>query len=87
MPPHEPLVSAHTMQTHVQVGPGSLNIGGVGDKLRERAALVALLQLPGTRWAEITFEVLEADSALAVLERQLSGRDTLFPERGGSNPR
>ncbi|WP_449060489.1 DNA-processing protein DprA [Planomonospora algeriensis] len=54
----------------------------MGEKLRERAALVALLRLPGIRWSEITFEVLEADSALTVLDRHLSGRDTLFPDTG-----
>ncbi|GAB3940968.1 hypothetical protein GCM10029976_059480 [Kribbella albertanoniae] len=44
----------------------------------ERAALVALLQQPGVRWAEVTAEVLELGSATVVLERYLAGGDVLF---------
>ncbi|REE98745.1 DNA-processing protein DprA [Thermomonospora umbrina] len=48
--------------------------------LRERAALVALLRLPGARWNETAHEVLEADSAVGVLERRLRLQDVLFDE-------
>jgi DNA processing protein len=49
-------------------------------ELRERAALVALLQQPGARWHEITLDVLDAESAIDVLRRRLGLEDTLFPE-------
>jgi len=49
-------------------------------ELRERAALVALLQQPGARWHEVALDVLDAESAIDVLERRLGMQDTLFPE-------
>lgn len=55
-------------------------IGDMIPELRERAALVALLQLPGARWHEITLDVVEANSAIDVLRHRLGLEDTLFPE-------
>jgi DNA processing protein len=49
-------------------------------ELRERAALVALLQQPGARWHEVALDALDAESAVDVLERRLGMQDTLFPE-------
>jgi DNA processing protein len=49
-------------------------------ELRERAALVALLQQPGARWHEVALDVLDAESAVDVLERRPGMQDTLFPE-------
>ncbi|GAB3806500.1 DNA-processing protein DprA [Micromonospora zhanjiangensis] len=46
----------------------------------ERAALVALLRQPGSRWPEIALEVQEAGSALAVLGRTVGETGTLFPQ-------
>ncbi|MER7207064.1 MULTISPECIES: DNA-processing protein DprA [Streptosporangium] len=49
-------------------------------ELRERAALVALLQRPGAKWQDIALDVLEVGSAVTVLERGLRLQETLFPE-------
>ncbi|WP_440081589.1 DNA-processing protein DprA [Streptosporangium sp. LJ11] len=48
-------------------------------ELRERAALVALLQRPGAKWQDIGLEVLESGSAVTVLESRLRLQETLFP--------
>ncbi|MFF0247661.1 DNA-processing protein DprA [Streptosporangium sandarakinum] len=48
-------------------------------ELRERAALVALLQRPGARWQDVALEVLEAGGAVTVLESRLRLQETLFP--------
>jgi DNA processing protein len=53
-------------------------IGSVDEELMEKAALVALLQQPKARWAEITAEVLDVGSARAVLGARLNGENTLF---------
>lgn len=52
----------------------------MNQELRERAALAALLRLPGARRQETAHEVLEADSAVDVLSRRLRLQDTLFSE-------
>lgn len=44
----------------------------------EKAALVALLQQPGVRWAEVTAEILELGSPTQVLDRHFAGGDALF---------
>ena len=44
----------------------------------EKAALVALLQQPGVRWAEVTADVLELGSATRVLDRFFASDDALF---------
>ncbi|MFI6454005.1 DNA-processing protein DprA [Streptosporangium amethystogenes] len=49
-------------------------------ELRERAALVALLQRSGAKWQDIALGVLETGSAVAMLERELRLQETLFPE-------
>ncbi|MBB2911270.1 putative Rossmann fold nucleotide-binding protein DprA/Smf involved in DNA uptake [Streptosporangium becharense] len=49
-------------------------------ELRERAALVALLQRPGAKWQDIALDVLGTGSAVTVLERELRPQDALFPE-------
>jgi DNA processing protein len=54
------------------------SIGSVDRELREKAALVALLQQPKARWTEITAEVLEVGSAADVLGTRLDGENTLF---------
>jgi DNA processing protein len=48
------------------------------DREVQLAALVALLHRRGARWHEVTAEVLEEGSALAVLERAHGVQDTLF---------
>src|SRR5262245_2979362 len=55
-------------------------------KLEEQAALVALLQVrpQGTRWSEITAEVLEAGSALEVWHRLTPA--TLMAPPGETEP-
>jgi DNA processing protein len=55
------------------------SIGSMVPELRERAALVALLQRPGAKWQDIALEVLETGSAMAALESRLRLQETLFP--------
>jgi DNA processing protein len=50
------------------------------EQVRERAALVALLQQTGARWPEIALDVLENGSAVDVLKHRLGLTDTLFPD-------
>ncbi|WP_084960231.1 DNA-processing protein DprA [Thermoactinospora rubra] len=52
----------------------------MASELRERAALVALLQRPGASWADVALAVLEQGSAVAVLASELQVQATLFPE-------
>ncbi|TYB59917.1 DNA-processing protein DprA [Nonomuraea sp. PA05] len=47
---------------------------------RERAALVALLQRPGAKWADIGLSVLERGSAVALLDAEFRLQETLFAE-------
>ncbi|TMR99039.1 DNA-processing protein DprA [Nonomuraea basaltis] len=49
-------------------------------ELRERAALVVLLQRPGARWADISLSVLEQGSAVAVLAAEMRAQEALFEE-------
>jgi DNA processing protein len=49
-------------------------------KLRERAALVALLQQPHARWQEVALDVLEAGNAVELLQARLGLAETLFPD-------
>ena len=44
----------------------------------EKAALIALLQQPGVRWADVMAEVLELGSPAQVLDRYFAGDDALF---------
>jgi DNA processing protein len=50
--------------------------------MTERAALVALLRLPGTRWSEIALDIQDGGSALAVLDRAVGQADSLLPTPG-----
>lgn len=50
------------------------------DRVRERAALVALLRHTDGGWPEIACEVLERGSAVELLEEAVAGKDTLFPQ-------
>jgi DNA processing protein len=52
----------------------------MSSELRERAALVALLQRPGGKWAEIALSVLERGSAVGVLADTMRIQETLFAE-------
>lgn len=54
------------------------SIGSMVPELRERAALVALLQRPGAKWQDIALEVLETGGATAALESRLRLQETLF---------
>lgn len=56
------------------------NIGGMSSELRERAALVALLQRPGARWGEVALSVLERGSAAAVLAGEMRVQEALFAD-------
>ncbi|WP_103960900.1 DNA-processing protein DprA [Nonomuraea solani] len=47
---------------------------------RERAALVALLQRPGAKWAEVGLSVLERGSAVALLGSEMRVQEALFTE-------
>ncbi|MBB5132393.1 DNA processing protein [Thermocatellispora tengchongensis] len=49
-------------------------------ELRERAALVALLQRPGAKWGEVALSVLERGSAVAVLAEAMRVQEALFAE-------
>ncbi|WP_062350122.1 DNA-processing protein DprA [Herbidospora yilanensis] len=49
-------------------------------EVRERAALVTLLQRPGAKWAELGLEVLERGSAVAVLGDAMRTQEALFAE-------
>ena len=55
------------------------SIGSMVPELRERAALVALLRLPGAKWQDVGLEVLETGSAVTALESRLRLQETLFP--------
>jgi DNA processing protein len=50
------------------------------DRQAQLAALVALLQRPGARWADITADVVAEGSATAVLHRSLNADNTLFSD-------
>ncbi|MFI7443398.1 DNA-processing protein DprA [Nonomuraea indica] len=52
----------------------------MSSELRERAALVALLQRPGAKWAEIALSILEQGSAVAVLNGEMRIQETLFAD-------
>lgn len=54
--------------------------------MTERAALVALLRQPGLSWSEITHEIQESGSALAVLDRVAGQVETLFADTRSVEP-
>jgi DNA processing protein len=56
------------------------NIAGMASELRERAALVALLQRPGAKWVEIGLTVLERGSAVTALADEMRVQEALFAE-------
>ena len=52
---------------------------------QERAALVALLRQPDTKWSDVAQSVHEAGSATALLDSRVGQRDTLLPDEGSAN--
>jgi DNA processing protein len=50
----------------------------MADSLHERAALVALLRRDESAWSEISLDILESGSAVAVLDRTARDTDALF---------
>jgi DNA processing protein len=54
----------------------------VSDEIMERAAIIALLRRAETGWPRIACDVLERGSAMAVLDEQVTERDTLFSANG-----
>jgi DNA processing protein len=63
------------MQTGRPGGAGPPTIGGMDERLRQRAAIVALLRLPKVSWPEVAAMVIERGDALGLLAERLGGDD------------
>src|SRR5205823_5175621 len=62
-------------------GPGGVGpptIGGMDERLRQRAAIVALLRLPKVSWPEIAAVVIERGDAVGLLAERLGDDGALF---------
>lgn len=62
--------------------PETLTIGSMDEHLRQRAAVVALLRLPGTSWPEVAGTVIERGQATDLLGERLADEDALFSLNG-----
>src|SRR6266568_3652529 len=66
------------MRTGEPDGVGPPTIGGMDERLRQRAAIVALLRLPKVSWPEIAASAIERGDAVGLLAERLGDDDVLF---------
>jgi DNA processing protein len=66
------------MHTGGPVGVGPPTIGSMDERLRQRAAVVALLRLPKVSWPEVAASAIERGDAVGLLAERLGDDGALF---------